>query len=217
MQLFDEDTSLKVSHVQGVHRDVVARRYDAVVTATPVSTKHQVFHEKLVTAGKHLQRGNSETMRRGAHQQSTSPASSRTTQTTVVKSVGAQAPITKSVLVRGQGQGERQIAPSRFAAYRSRKLKKTLPKQFQEKLSRLTADASLTLVNVWLDPSEHIVTLVVDQDGYSTTNFVIEYANTRWQITVRSKESRDTDTLLAAREKLDSRFEKADLGPVVLS
>ena len=127
-----------------------------------------------------------------------------------------QGPIAKLQFARGYLQAASQGASSCFGAYRTRNLKRALPKKLRDKLSKLAANSALTLVDAWCDPNGNRVTIVVDQHGFATTEFAIDHENTQWRVTVRAKASLDADKLLAARKELENRFEIADLGPVVL-
>lgn len=176
--------------------------------------RQQAFQAKLAAAGTRPTAATAEPAERRPSRKTVSVSRAKTP----IKS--ADSAVHRPTIPRERSSDTRvrqQLTPPPDVARRIRRLKTSTPGHVRRKIFQLAAERGLTLLDVWSDAANHSVTLVVDQNGYSETQFVIEHDKTTWRVTVYARLHCDSKNLLAEREALQARFTTLGLGYVALS
>lgn len=206
---------MNVSNLKGLAKEIQRHRPDTLVPGAAVhSSRRQEFQAKISAAGKQLESRDPGSVKRDsttkAKQQSDGRLNAKPGATLPVpQSVNGQR-AAKCEIVRTQRHGSSLAA----ALQRKRHIRKLLPKRVREKMLRLTDQLGLTLADASFDASQQSVTLIIEQPGFSKTQFVIECEDTMWHVNIRSDDRRDTDSLQANRDALQERFNVLRLGSV---
>lgn len=208
---------MAISNVKGLSANAASVRQDAVIAGVPATpVRQRVFEARFAAAANNLA---------AATPRSTDRASiSKRASVSESKASIASNQVTRERMPKDCRRDQRFVAAQEAQnsvraptqAQRLRQFRKTTPRYVRRKLFGLVEELGLTLVDLWSDVSGHAVTLVVQQDGWSETQFVIEHDKTTWRVAVHAAVEIDSDTLLNQGTDLQARFDAADLGVVVL-
>lgn len=111
---------------------------------------------------------------------------------------------------------EQPSSPSASGALRrTQRTRKRLPRGVRETVRKMVPD--LTVVDVWSDPAEKAVTLLVEQDGWEDAEITVKYQESDWRLLVRTITVREAERFQQAQSSLQRFFDEAELGRVTLS